>query len=137
VSLRRLIRFGFVGVLNTGIYYACYLVLRLTVQYLVAHIIATAIAMTCSYFLNCYFTFRIRPHWRTAVLFPLANAFNFVITTLGLNVSVQWLGVDERYAPLPVAVFAIPITYLATHFLMLGRFQQAYLEEVKAEQAEA
>ncbi|MDP9219936.1 MAG: GtrA family protein [Actinomycetota bacterium] len=137
MSLARLLRFGFVGVLNTGIYYTCYLLLRLSVQYLVAHVCATAIAMVCSYFLNCYITFRIRPHWKTFVLFPLSNAFNFVITTVGLNVSVQWLGVDERIAPLPMAVLAIPLTYLATHYLMLGRWRQAYLDEVAAEQAEA
>lgn len=136
MNLGRLFRFGVVGVINTGIYFGCYLILRQSIPYLLAHVIATGIAMVCSYFLNCYITFRIRPHWKTFVLFPLSNAFNFVITTVGLNVSVQWLHIDERIAPLPIAILAIPITYIATHYLMMGRWRDPYLEEVAAEQAE-
>lgn len=135
MNLTRLLRFGFVGVINTGVYYGCYLLLRLGMPYMVAHVLATAVAMTGSYFLNCFFTFKIPPSWKTAVLFPLSNAFNFLITTVGLRLSVQWLGVDERIAPLPVALLAIPVTYLATHYLMMGRWRDPYQEEVAAEAA--
>lgn len=133
MNLRRLIRFGFVGVLNTGIYFAFYLLLHQAIPYLLAHVVATGIAMVFSYFLNCFITFRISPSWKTFLLFPLSNAFNFVITTVGLKMSVQWLGIDERIAPLPVAVLAIPVTYVATHFLMMGRWRDPYLEEVAIE----
>jgi putative flippase GtrA len=121
VTLRRLMRFGAVGVLNTGIYYGCYLLLRLAIPYIVAHICATGIAMVCSYFLNCYITFRTPPRWRTFLLFPLSNAANICITTAGLPVAVQWLHLDERIAPLPVALTAIPITYVVAHAVMVGR----------------
>jgi hypothetical protein len=46
-----------------------------------------------------------------------------MITTFGLRLSVSILGVDERIAPLPVAVVAIPITYVVTHYIMLGRLR--------------
>lgn len=135
MNVRRLLRFGFVGVINTGVYYGCYLLLRTGVPYMVAHVLATAIAMVGSYFLNCYITFKIPPGWKTFLLFPLSNAFNFVITTVGLRLSVQWFGLDERIAPLPVTVLAIPVTYLATHYLMMGRLRDPYQEEVAAEAA--
>jgi putative flippase GtrA len=121
VSLGRLVRFGAVGVVNTGIYYGFYLLLRLVLPYLVAHLCATGIAMVFSYFLNCYVTFRTPPRWRTFLLFPLSNAANILVTTAGLPVAVQWFHLDERIAPLPVALTAIPITYVIAHAVMVGR----------------
>jgi putative flippase GtrA len=123
VNLRRLIRFGLVGVVNTATYYALYLLLRTQIPYLVAHVCAFVLAMIGSYFLNCYITFRIRPTWRTFLLFPLSNLANFVITTVGLKLAVAWFGLDQRIAPLPVAAVAIPITYLVAHHVMIGRLR--------------
>jgi putative flippase GtrA len=133
VRFGRLLRFGAVGVLNTGSYYACYLVLRLAIPYVVAHLCATAVSMVGSYFLNCYFTFRTRPRWRTFLLFPLSNVANVVVTTLGLPVAVQWFGLDERIAPLPVALTAIPVTYVVAHVVMTGRLHEPAPGEIFAE----
>lgn len=114
----RVIRFGLVGVVNTAVYYSCYLVLSRELSYLLAHVLSTLLAMLGSYFLNCFFTFRISPSWRTFVLFPLSNLTNFVITTTGMGIAVGTLHVDKRLAPLPVALLAIPVTYFATHTLL-------------------
>jgi putative flippase GtrA len=123
VNLRRLIRFGAVGVINTGTYYALYLLLRTQIPYLAAHVCAFVAAMIGSYFLNCYVTFGTKPAWRTFLLFPLSNLANFVITTVGLRLAVQLFGLDERIAPLPVALIAIPITYVVAHHVMVGRLR--------------
>ena len=120
MNLGRLLRFGAVGVINTGIYYGCYLLLRTAIPYVVAHLCASAVAMVCSYFLNCLITFRTPPRWRTFLLFPLSNAANVLVTTAGLPVAVQWFNLDERIAPLPVALTAIPITYVVAHTVMVG-----------------
>jgi putative flippase GtrA len=116
--MERLLRFAVVGVANTAVYYACYLLIRLTVPYLVAHLLATAVAMTFSYLVNCYFTFRVKPSWRTFVLFPLSNAVNIGLTTGGLPVAVEWAGLDERIAPLAVGLLAIPATFWVARFVM-------------------
>lgn len=121
ITFKRLVRFGLVGVANTAIYYANYLVLRTQVMYLVAHICAFIIAMVCSYFLNCYLTFRTRPSWRTFALYPLSNVASFALTTAGLPVAVNVLGIGQRIAPLVVAAFAIPATYFLAHHIMIGR----------------
>ncbi|GAA3533643.1 sugar transferase [Aeromicrobium flavum] len=113
--------FVVVGVINTGVYYVLYLLMHaMDVPYLVAHVVATLLAMVLSYFLNCFLTFKVRPTWRTFLLFPLSNLANFVITTVGMSIAVSQLGVGERIAPLAVAVFAIPITYLLTRYLLSG-----------------
>ncbi len=114
-------RFALVGVVNTLTYYGAYLLLVLVLPYLVAHVLAFALSMTGSFLLNCLFTYRTRPTWRKFALFPLTVAANFTITTLGVAVLVELLAVDQRLAPLLAAVIAIPLTFLATRAVLVGR----------------
>ncbi|MFJ3903362.1 GtrA family protein [Streptomyces sp. NPDC090025] len=116
----QVIRFGLVGVVNTGTYYGLYLLLGLRLPYLVAHVTAFALSMVGSFFLTTYFTYRTRPTWKKFLLFPLTNAANFVITTVGVYVLVDLLGMDSRYAPLVAAASAIPITFVLSRTIMLG-----------------
>lgn len=117
----QVLRFAAVGVVNTLTYYGCYLLLRLLMPYLVAHVVAFALSTCGSYLLNTYVTYRTRPSWRTFVLFPLTVAANFVITTVGVWLLVEVFSVDERVAPLAAAVAAIPVTFLATRRVLVGR----------------
>jgi len=119
--LRPVARFAVVGVVNTGVYYGTYLLLRTVVHYLAAHLGAIAVAMVVSFFLNCLWTFRTRPTWRKFALFPLTNATNYVMTTVGVVVLVEWFGMDERLAPLVAAAAAIPVTYLLSRRVLTGR----------------
>ena len=121
---RRLIRFAAVGVVNTATYVGLYLVLRLVVTYLVAHVVAFALAMVGSYFLNCRFTFRIRPSLRTFLLFPLSNATNFVVSSVGLYLLVDVLDVNDKVAPLLAAAVAIPVTFLVAQYILTERRTQ-------------
>jgi len=123
-NLKRLLRFGIVGVVNTGVYYVLYLSLHTFLPYLFAHVIAFLLAMIGSYFLNCRVTFRIRPSWRTFLLFPLSNVTNFVITTVGLQIAVGVLHWNSQWAPLAVALIAVPITYVVAHYVMIGRLSK-------------
>ena len=58
------------------------------------------------------------PTWRKFFLWPLTNATNYVMTTVGVVVLVQWLSVDERVAPLIAAAAAIPVTFLLSRRLL-------------------
>jgi len=128
VIVGRILRFGIVGVTNTGTYYGLYLLLQTVLPYLVAHVLAFVLAMIGSYFLNCYFTFRTKPSWKSFALFPLSNLANFVITTVGLYVLVQYAGLDERWAAIPAAAVAIPITFLVAQFTLTGGSRAKSLE---------
>ena len=121
MMLRHLSRFVVVGVVNTGVYYAFYLVAHAVAPYLVAHLVALAVAMVVSFFLNCYWTFRTRPTWRKFLVFPLTNATNYVLMTVGVVVLVEWLHVGQRIAPLISAVAAIPVTFLLSRWVLIGR----------------
>ncbi|OEJ26532.1 sugar transferase [Streptomyces agglomeratus] len=117
---RQLVRFALVGVVNTGTYYACYLLLLPWLPYVGAHVLAFALSMTGSFFLNCRFTYNTRPTWRKFLLFPLTNAANFVITTAGVYLLVDVLRLNSTYAPLIAAAAAIPITFVVSRMIMLG-----------------
>ncbi|MFI6083729.1 GtrA family protein [Streptomyces sp. NPDC051217] len=115
----QLIRFALVGVVNTGSYYACYLVLLTWLPYVAAHVVAFVLSMIGSFFLNSYFTYRTRPTWRKFLLFPLTNAANFTITTCGVYLLVDVLEFSSTYAPLIAAAAAIPITFVVSRTIML------------------
>ena len=114
-------RFVLVGVLNTAVYYGTYLLLRLLLPYLAAHLLAVVVSMVGSFFLNCLWTFRTRPTWRKFALFPLTNLTNYVLVTGGVVVLVEGPGFDQRIAPLIAALAAVPVTYLLSRRLLAGR----------------
>ncbi|MFF5663196.1 GtrA family protein [Streptomyces griseofuscus] len=116
---RQIITFAVVGVLNTAVYYGLYLLFLTWLPYLASHVLAFALSMVGSFFLNARFTYRIRPTWRKFLLFPLTNAANFVITTVGVYVIVDVLGAGSRFAPLLASAAAIPITFVVSRWIML------------------
>ncbi len=116
-TIAALVRYALVGVVNAATYYAVYLVVLGEVGYLTAHVIGLGVAMVVSFFLNCRFTFRLRPTWRRFVLYPASQAVNIAATTIGV-VALVTLGVDERIAPLAAAVLAVPASFLAARFVL-------------------
>ncbi|MFE4293917.1 MULTISPECIES: GtrA family protein [unclassified Streptomyces] len=115
----QMVRFALVGVANTGTYYAFYLLLLSRMPYVAAHVVASVLSMIGSFFLNSWFTYRTRPTWRKFLLFPLTNAANFVITTVGVYLLVDVMHFGSRYAPLIAAAGAIPITFVVSRAIML------------------
>ncbi|MEV8568296.1 GtrA family protein [Streptomyces sp. NPDC051322] len=117
----QLIRFALVGAVNTGTYYVCYLVLLhgAGLPYVGAHVLAFLLSMVGSFFLNSRFTYRTPPTLRKFLLFPLTNVANFAITTGGVYLLVDRLGMNDTYAPLIAAAAAIPITFLVSRTIML------------------
>ncbi|WP_251828959.1 GtrA family protein [Streptomyces sp. ATCC 21386] len=111
--------FALVGVVNTGVYYGLYLLFLNGLPYLAAHVLAFALSMTGSFFLNARFTYRTRPTWRKFLLFPLTNATNFLLTTAGVYVIVDVLHAGSRFAPLLASGAAIPVTFLVSRTIML------------------
>lgn len=116
-TLAALVRYALVGVVNAATYYVVYLLVLERVGYLTAHVIGLGVAMVVSFFLNCRFTFRLRPTWRRFLLYPASQAVNIAATTVGV-VALVTLGVDERIAPLVAAVLAVPASFLAARFVL-------------------
>lgn len=131
--VRHAARFGVVGVINTGVYYGLYLAFRLVMPYLAAHIAATLVAMVGSFFLNTYWTFQTRPTWRKFAIFPLTNLTNYVVSTVGVVLLVEFAHMDERIAPLAAAVVAIPVTFFLSRKILLERDPKERIAEVMTE----
>ncbi|MFJ9707561.1 GtrA family protein [Streptomyces sp. NPDC101234] len=121
----QIITFALVGVVNTATYYGLYLLFLRYLPYLAAHVIAFTLSMIGSFFLNAKFTYRIRPTWRKFLLFPLTNATNFVITTVGVYVIVDMLHVGSKFAPLMASAAAIPVTFVVSRWVMLPKVEAA------------
>ncbi|MFF5856580.1 GtrA family protein [Streptomyces sp. NPDC012751] len=119
--MRQILTFGVVGVVNTAAYYCLYLFFLAAFPYLVAHVLAFALSMVGSFFLNARFTYRTRPTWRKFLLFPLTNLTNFVITTAGVYLIVDVLHAGSRFAPLLASAAAVPVTFVVSRRVMLPR----------------
>ncbi|MFE9372427.1 GtrA family protein [Streptomyces sp. NPDC006711] len=122
-QLGQVIRFGFVGGVNTCTFYAFYwpLLHLAHLPYFIAYTIAFLLSMVGSFFLNTYFTYRTRPTWKKFLLFPLTNVTNFVVQSAGLFALVHWVGMNKTIAPLVAAVVAIPFTYVLSRRILVPR----------------
>ena len=118
--LRQFVRFGAVGVVNTGIYYVFYLPLRLVMAYVLAHVIAWVVSTYGSFLLNCRFTYHVRPTLRRALIYPVSNVPNLLATTLGVVALVEVGGLSQKWAPLVAGILAIPLTFVIQRGLMLS-----------------
>ncbi|MET9362045.1 GtrA family protein [Streptomyces sp. NPDC006632] len=122
-QLAQVIRFGFVGGVNTCTFYAFYwpLLHLAHLPYFIAYTIAFLLSMVGSFFLNTYFTYRTKPSWKKFLLFPLTNVTNFVVQSAGLFALVHWVGMNKTIAPLVAAVVAIPFTYVLSRRILVPR----------------
>ncbi|WP_263252283.1 GtrA family protein [Saccharopolyspora rosea] len=114
-------RFTVVGGANTTVHYAVYLALWSLLPQVAANIAASVVATSCSYFLNCRFTFGVAPSLRSSLLFPLSNV---AVVALGAGVaamSVGAFGVDPVFAPLASGLVAVPATFVLNRAVLTGR----------------
>lgn len=110
---RQLIKFLFVGALNTAVGYGSYFILLYFLNYLVALVLSHFIGVTHSYLWNKYWTFkttgdRLREFLRFNAVYLLVLAANVLL--LGLLVDV--LGFDPRIGQL----FVLPVVTLISFF---------------------
>ncbi|SDW56196.1 Putative flippase GtrA (transmembrane translocase of bactoprenol-linked glucose) [Marinococcus luteus] len=109
-------RFVLVGGMNTLNYYAAYLLLHvvLSVPYMIAHITGFFISFVISFFLNTYFTYKVRPTWKKFFQFPLTQVVNVGTSSVFAYIFVEWLGINSTIAPLGAVIFTIPVTFIVT-----------------------
>lgn len=124
LPIGEIIRFCFVGVANTAVYYAFYRLFLLALPYVVAHLLAWAISFVFSFYMNCWFTYRVKPTWGRFVMFPTSAITNVAFTTFGTVFLVESLHISEKLAPLIAGVLAIPVTFAVTRWALKGRGSQ-------------
>ncbi|MGB5935460.1 MAG: GtrA family protein [Ornithinimicrobium sp.] len=82
---------------------------------------AWVLSVPLSFFVNCCYTFRVRPTLGRLLRFPLSSVVNIGLTTLGTIFLVEVWGFDERLAPLVMGILAVPATFLVARLALLGR----------------
>ncbi|MCG9803805.1 flippase GtxA [Staphylococcus argenteus] len=115
-----ILKFIIVGGINTLNYYIVYLLLLklLHIEYMISHITGFIIAFVISYYLNCYFVYRVKPTWRKFISFPITQVVNVSLQTVLLYVFVSWLNLPAEIAPFAGLVITIPITFVLSKWIL-------------------
>ncbi|HCY1756397.1 TPA: flippase GtxA [Staphylococcus aureus] len=115
-----ILKFIIVGVINTLNYYVVYLLLLklLHIEYMISHITGFLVAFVISYYLNCYFVYRVKPTWRKFISFPITQIVNVSLQTVLLYVFVSWLNLPAEIAPFAGLIITIPITFILSKWIL-------------------
>lgn len=114
------LKFIIVGGINTLNYYVVYLLLLklLHIEYMISHITGFIVAFVISYYLNCYFVYRVKPTWRKFISFPITQIVNVSLQTVLLYVFVSWLNLPAEIAPFAGLIITIPITFVLSKWIL-------------------
>ncbi|ENL82502.1 hypothetical protein U57_01977 [Staphylococcus aureus M1016] len=115
-----ILKFIIVGGINTLNYYVVYLLLLklLHIEYMISHITGFLVAFVISYYLNCYFVYRVKPTWRKFISFPITQIVNVSLQTVLLYVFASWLNLPAEIAPFAGLVITIPITFVLSKWIL-------------------
>ncbi|HDD7511890.1 TPA: flippase GtxA [Staphylococcus aureus] len=115
-----ILKFIIVGGINTLNYYVVYLLLLklLHIEYMISHITGFLVVFVISYYLNCYFVYRVKPTWRKFISFPITQIVNVSLQTVLLYVFVSWLNLPAEIAPFAGLVITIPITFVLSKWIL-------------------
>ncbi|HDG9410351.1 TPA: flippase GtxA [Staphylococcus aureus] len=115
-----ILKFIIVGGINTLNYYVVYLLLLklLHIEYMISHITGFLVAFVISYYLNCYFVYRVKPTWRKFISFPITQIVDVSLQTVLLYVFVSWLNLPAEIAPFAGLVITIPITFVLSKWIL-------------------
>ncbi|HHQ6731671.1 TPA: flippase GtxA [Staphylococcus aureus] len=115
-----ILKFIIVGGINTLNYYVVYLLLLklLHIEYMISHITGFIVAFVISYYLNCYFVYRVKPTWRKFISFPITQIVNVSIQTVLLYVFVSWLNLTAEIAPFAGLIITIPVTFILSKWIL-------------------
>ncbi|XLO61266.1 flippase GtxA [Staphylococcus aureus] len=115
-----ILKFIIVGGINTLNYYVVYLLLLklLHIEYMISHITGFLVAFVISYYLNCYFVYRVKTTWRKFISFPITQIVNVSLQTVLLYVFVSWLNLPAEIAPFAGLIITIPITFILSKWIL-------------------
>jgi putative flippase GtrA len=123
-SLREVILFLVVGVSNTLLTYVVYLALLRVAHYGWAFTGAFVVGLVFTGLLNIRVTFARHPTVAACLAFSAYYCVYYVFALGLLHVFVEWLGVDEHWAPLIMLPVVVPINFVMSRAIV-HRFGRA------------
>ena len=127
-KLREFIRFVIVGTIATGIHYGLYLLI-VWVNDIgddepfwtdVAYSIGYIISFLCNLWLTAHFTFREKLNLKRSGGFALSHIINYLLHIAFLTFFL-WIGIPNKWAPIPVFCLVIPINFLLVRFVFKSK----------------
>lgn len=109
-------RFAIVGGVNTMNYYMIYLLCYniLGWHYLISHLFGFLVSFVISFFLNVYFTYRVKPTISKFLKFPLTQVVNMSVSSALVYIFIEWFHINGNIAPLAAVIFTVPVTFIVT-----------------------
>lgn len=114
-------RFILVGVINTLNYILAYQLFIKVLPYGYAHILAFILSALISYVITSYYTFSIKPTWKTFIAFPLTFLPNLIFSLVGTIILVETNMLDKSIASLVMMILIIPVTYIINKMIFITR----------------
>lgn len=111
------IRFGIVGVINTLHHYLWFFVFGVFLNYDFANVFAFIISMIGSFYLNCYFTYKVRPTFKKFIKFPIVYLVQIIMAYIIPKIGVEIFNVKEIFVPL-LTSFSIPVVFLLSRYIL-------------------
>lgn len=116
-QILEIIKFGIVGTTAMLIHYGIYYILLPFMDKNIAYTIGYFLSFLCNYLMSSYITFRVKPSWKRFFRFLCSHGINYFIY-LGLFNFFYWVGIPAEYAPLPVYLVAVPISFLLVRYAL-------------------
>ncbi len=116
--VRRWLRFLLGGGINTAFTEGIYFVLNLTMNYQLAYLLAYALGVVFAYWFNAVLVFKVPLSWKGFFAYPLVYVLQYGSSALLLGVLVEFVNMNEKLAPLLIAVCMMPLTYTISRMVL-------------------
>ena len=112
------IKFGIVGLANTGIGLTIYYgLLWLGVNYLISNAASWLISVLNAFYWNNNYVFQNNSTWfKSLIKTYISYGFSFLLGSILLYVFVEWFAISKILAPLLILIVTIPVNFLLNKF---------------------
>jgi putative flippase GtrA len=110
--------FLIMGGINTVLTQLLYMALLLIASYGVSYSLSYAVGLPLAYVLNSKFVFKSEMHWKKMLQYPSVYVVQYLLGMALMVAFVEWLGVPEWIAPIPILALVVPVTFLMTRFII-------------------
>ncbi len=119
-KLGEVLRFGVVGVVATLLQLVIYWILLPWSSVPVANTVGYAVSFVFNFMASTRYTFRVKANARRGVGFALSHLINYLLQMATITLFV-WLGVPEKWAPIPMFAVCVPVNFLLVRFVLKSK----------------
>jgi putative flippase GtrA len=114
-------RYLVAGALNTAASWLVYLGLLQLVSYRAAYTLSFVFGVLLSFLLNSWYVFGVPLRWRRLLPYPGVYLAQYAVGYVVVWLAVEKLGLPAWSGPLAALVFTLPLGFLLTRRVLVGR----------------